>query len=176
MKKKMLVAAAVLILMSLPVFADFRLDIGLDAPLSVGVTNGASGVGSDIGKIPFLPIPEVAIHYLWSLGPVDLGVGLRAFTVIIESLAWPNLIGEVNLGPVVIQAQFGGGFFAAFGAAGNNTAFGNVAIPDLSAWFKFGKTSAFRLGAGIMGIWAPDAIGSMMPWLFYVGGKVALNL
>jgi hypothetical protein len=176
MMKKLFFVAAALILLSLPAFADFRLDIGLDAPLSVGVTSGGSGVGSDIGKIPFLPIPEIAIHYFWGLGPVDLGVGLRAFTVIIESLAWPNLVGEVNLGPVVIQAQFGGGFFAAFGAAGNNTAFGNVAIPDLSAWFKLGKDQNFRLGGGVMGIWAPDALGSIMPWLFYVGGKVALNL
>ncbi|MGA2479398.1 MAG: hypothetical protein ABSG63_11675 [Spirochaetia bacterium] len=176
MKKKLFVAAAALILLSLPAFADFRLDIGLDAPLSVGVSNGASGVGSDIGQIPFLPIPEVGLYYFWGLGPVDLGVGLRAYTIIIESLAWPNLVGEVNLGPVVIQAQLGGGFFAAFGAAGNSTAWGQVVVPDLSAWFKLGKSSQFRLGGGIMGIYAPSALGSYMPWLVYLGGKVALNL
>jgi hypothetical protein len=176
MKKKMLVAA-VLILMSLPVFAGFRLDIGLEAPISAGATNGTSGIGTSIGDIPFLPIPEIAIYYLWDIGPVNLGLGLRAYSIILESVAWPNLVAEFNLGPFVIQAQLGGGFFAAFGAAGNATAFGQVAIPDLSAWFKFGKTEAFRLGGGIMGFYAPAALGSnSIIGLFYLGGKVALEL
>jgi hypothetical protein len=176
MRKKLFIAAAALILLSLPAFADFRIDIGLDAPLVVGVSNGATGIASDLGKIPFLPIPEVGIYYFWGLGPVDLGVGIRAYTVIIESMAWPNLVAELNLGPVVIQGQFGGGFFAVFGAVGNDTAWGKVAVPDLSAWFKLGKNQNFRLGGGIMGIWAPNALGDYMPWLVYVGAKVALTL
>jgi hypothetical protein len=176
MKKKLLVALAVLMLLSLPAFADFRLDIGINVPFGLGVTGTSNDIGSAIGNWPFIPIPEIALYYFWGLGPVDLGVGLRAYTFLIESIAWPNLVAEFKLDPVVIQAQVGGGFFAAFGLAGNATAFGQVLIPDLSAWFKIGKTGAFRLGGGIIGFYAPNALGNIMPWLFYVGGKVALEL
>jgi hypothetical protein len=176
MRKKLLIVVAVLLVLSLPAFAGFRLDIGIDVPFGLGVSGGANDFGNVIGNIGFIPIPELGIAYLWNLGPVDLGVGLRAYTVILESIAWPNAIVELKLDPVVIEAQVGGGLFAAFGLVGNSVAWGQVLIPDLSAWFKLGKTGAFRLGGGIMGIYAPGALGNYMPWLVYLGGKVALDL
>jgi hypothetical protein len=162
----MFILVIALVLLSMPAFADFRLDLGFDVPISLG------GGGE---SIPFLPIPEVCLYYMWNVGPVNMGAGLRAFTFIIESAAWPNFIAEYTTGPVVFEAQLGGVFLVAFGAFGSTSTFGSVLIPDLSAWFKIGKTGAFRLGGGILGLYA-TSLSSSIGWQLYFGGKVALDL
>jgi hypothetical protein len=55
-------------------------------------------------------------------------------------------------------------------------ALGIVLIPDLLAWFRIGKTGAFRVGGGFIALYAPYMIGNTVPALFYLGGKVALEL
>jgi hypothetical protein len=175
MRKKLLLVTAVLLVLSLPAFAEFRLDLGFDAPLWIGVSS-SSGESVNIQAAQFWPIPAVSLDYFWRVGPVDLGGGLRLYSVIVESMMWPNIVAEVNLDPVVIQAQLGGLAFLAFGATGTNLATGAVVIPDLSAWFAFGKEKNLRVGGGIMGIYAPDALGKYMPWIVYLGFHVALGL
>jgi hypothetical protein len=167
--KRVFVLIVVLISLTMPAFAQWRFDIGIDMPLGVTMTMGGNTISS------FLPIPDLGLCYQWTSGNFNLGLGVRAFTLLVESGLWPNAFAEYNVGPVVIEAQMGGAFFALLGAY-NNMALGIVLIPDLSAWFKIGKTGAFRVGGGFIALYAPYMTGNTVPALFYLGGKVALDL
>ena len=63
----------------------------------------------------FIPFPEAGLYYQWDLGPVNLAAGGRFFTFILETVFWPNLLAEVELGPVFLDAQVGGLLFGMFG-------------------------------------------------------------
>jgi hypothetical protein len=58
-------------------------------------------------------------------------LGLKAYTAIIESVAWPTLFVELDVDPVIITASAGGGLFIYFGAIGTGTLDTNMFIPDL---------------------------------------------
>jgi hypothetical protein len=176
MKYFVIVAVLVLVLAA-PAFAQFRIDLGAIVPMTVGTLSG-SGVetSGEIGAFlreHILPFPEASFYYQFNAGPVRLAPGVRAFTLILESLLWPNVLVELALGPVFIDAQLGGLFFVAFGLA-NNADAGKVLIPDLSVWVGLGKKRTFRLGGGVLGLMAPEISGDTMLILPYVGFKAAI--
>ncbi len=178
--KKSLVVLVILILLATPVFAQWRLDVGAIVPRGAGLSLGGETEaiigGVDMAAWPFIPFPEAGLYYTGNLGPVSLGIGVRAFTLILETILWPNAFAEVNLGPLAIQAQLGGGLFAMVGVA-SSTATGQVFMPDLSAWLKIGKKGNFRLGGGLIGLYMPEITGTdAIPFLVYLGGKVAIEL
>jgi hypothetical protein len=178
--KKSLVVIIILVLLAAPAFAQWRIDVGAIVPRGVGLSIGGSTEtsisGVDMEAWPFIPLPEAGLYYTGAFGPVSLGIGVRAFTLIVETILWPNAFAELTLGPVALQAQFGGGFFAMFGLV-SASEFGEVFIPDLSAWFKIGKKGNFRLGAGLVGLYMPEITETdAIPFLMYLGGKVAIPL
>jgi hypothetical protein len=159
--------------------SQMRLDIGVMVPRGAGITIGgatSTTLGSDVGNWPFIPIPEAGLYYQGDLGFLKLGIGARAFSFILESIVWPNAYAELDLGRVAIEAQVGGGAFLMFGLVNPDPTFGNVVIPDLSAWLKLGKKGVFRLGGGVIGLWVPETFGDTMPFLIYFGGKAAIML
>ncbi len=176
MKHLVIIVAFILLLVS-PVFSQVRFDLGFDVPMTVGTITG-SGVttSSEIGNFlkdhPF-PFPEASVSYQFNLGPVKLAPGIRLYTLILESIFWPNLLAEVQLGPVFIDAQLGGLFFGIFGLF-NNFDFGKVLIPDLSAWLGLGKERRFRIGGGVLGLALPELSTEGMLIVPYLGVKIAL--
>jgi hypothetical protein len=178
--KKSLVVLVILVLLAAPAFAHWRIDVGALVPRGVGLSIGGSTEtsisGVDMESWPFIPLPEAGLYYTGTIGPLSLGIGARAFTLILETILWPNAFAELTLGPVALQAQFGGGFFAMFGLA-SASEFGKVFIPDLSAWFKIGKKGNLRLGGGLIGLYMPEITETdAIPFLIYLGGKVAIPL
>ena len=175
--KKGLVVIAALTLASLPAFSQWRIDLGLDVLKGLCPASGGTTLGDTLASWPAipLPLPDVGVHYQLSFGIVNVGLGIRGFPLIVESMAWPNAFAELELGAVTLEAQVGAGLFAAVGLS-NSLVLGRVLIPDLSAWFKIGRTDAFKLGGGIIGLYVPDALGSTMPFLVYLGGKAILQL
>jgi len=168
--------AILLALVAVPALgSQARLDLGFFAPRGVGVS-GDSDINAAMADWPFIPIPDIGIYYQGDVGPLKLGIGARGFSAIVETFAWPNAYAEFNIGPLALEAQFGGGLFAMFGLAGTDFATGKVFIPDLSAWFKLGKKGVIRLGGGAMGVYVPDVVGDTMPFLIYFGGKAAIML
>jgi hypothetical protein len=178
--KKSLVVLMILVLLAAPAFAQWRIDVGAIVPRGAGLSIGGSTEtmigGVDMESWPFIPLPEAGLYYTGALGPLTLGIGARAFTLIVETFLWPNAFAELNFGPLALQAQFGGGFFAMFGII-TAAEFGQVFIPDLSAWFKIGKKGNLRLGGGLVGLYMPEITDTdAIPFLYYLGGKVAIQL
>jgi hypothetical protein len=173
--KKAILVLLIVAALTAPAMAQARLDIGFFVPRGVGVS-GSGDINTALADWPFIPIPEVGLYYQGDLGLIKLGIGARAVTMIVETIAWPNAYAELDLGPLAIQAQMGGGLFFMFGAAGNDSASGKVFLPDLSAWLKLGKKGTLRIGGGAMGLYIPDVIGDNVPFLLYLGGKAAIML
>ncbi len=173
----LLLSLAVALVAPPSVAAQARLDIGAIVPRGAGVASGGSStsVGTFVDNWPFIPLPDAGIYYQGDLGLLKLGIGARATTFILETIAWPNAYAELDLGPVAIQAQVGGGAFLMLGLV-TSPVLGKVLIPDISAWYKFGKKGIFRLGAGAIGLYVPDAFGDFTPFLIYIGGKASIML
>ena len=149
----------------------------VDVPKGVGAVLGDSiSSNEDIAKALedyFFPFPEASIHYVFGGDVFRLGAGLRTFTFIVESVAWPNAFAELQIGPVIVEAQVGGGVFAVYGIA-NSIETGKVFFPDLSAWFQLGKS--VRLGGGVLGVFLPEVETTTLPFVLYFGGKAAIKI
>jgi hypothetical protein len=170
--KKFVVVVVLAALCLVAVPAQVRMDIGVDIPLHISaVVEGSELVDGE--DIPYtLPFPSAGLYYTFGAGPVDIGLGARMYSLILLSAIWPNVIAELELGPAILEAQLGGGAFMFFGLV-SSVQTGSVFIPDLSAWFKLGKT--LRIGAGAMGLFIDELADTAMPVVFYLGIKGAIR-
>ncbi len=151
--------------------AQFRLDANIQVPFLAGINLAAFGYeGSGSGATSigaFIPFPSVEAAWQFPVGPVKIGVGARAFTVILESIAWPNAFVEVDLNPFVLRADFGGFVWALFGLY-SNVGTQALVIPQLDASWKIAEW--FRLGVGVIAI-APFENMSQFGYAAYVSGR-----
>jgi hypothetical protein len=175
--KRIVLLAVFIAVLAVPAFSQFRIDLGFDVPMTVGALSG-SGVttSSEVGEFlreHILPFPEASFYYQFDIGPLKLAPGVRVFTFILESVLWPNLMAELVLDPVFIQAQLGGLVFALFGLV-NNIEFGEVLLPDVSIWIGLGKERRFRIGGGVLGMLLPELSTEGMLIIPYVGAKISL--
>lgn len=178
MKKKILIVAALCVLIAGPAFSEWRIDAGADVPWGIGAVVSDLGAQSNtstnvLSHFVFL-IPEGNFLYQFPVGPVKLGAGVRAFSLVLETIAWPNAFAEVNLGPVAIDLNVGGGFFFMFGLY-NDLRSSSLVIPDLSAYYKIGKI--FRIGGGGILFYDlnPTTRGNVVPYSLYLGAKFSFT-
>ena len=177
--KRCIILVALALLLVTPAFTQVRFDLGFDIPITVGTISGSgvstsSEVGTFLSNYHF-PFPEASVSYQFAAGPVILAPGIRLFTVILETVAWPNLLAELRLGPIFIDAQVGGLLFGYFGLV-NGFDYGKVIMPDLSVWFGFGKQRQFRVGAGVLGFVLPELTMEGALIVPYAGLKIALEV
>jgi hypothetical protein len=171
-------ACAIVLIATPPASSQARLDIGAIVPKGGDFSFGKVATTNTDGFLdewPLVPLPEVGLYYQGDFGLVKLGIGARVFSIIAENMAWPNAYAELDVGKVAIDAQVGAGAFFMLGLA-TRADFGQVLIPDISAWFKVGKIGVFRLGGGAAGLYVPEAFGKAMFILFYIGGKASMTL
>ena len=175
--KRIILAVALITILTLPAFSQLRLDAGVAVPMTIGVMgSGEFDTSNEAGEFlrsHWLPFPEAALSYQFSFGPLNLAPGVRAFTFILESVIWPNLMLELAFDPVFIQAQVGGLLFAFFGLY-TDADYGELFFPDLSVWIGLGEERRFRLGVGAVGLYWPELTTEGMAFAPYVGGKVSL--
>uniref|UniRef100_A0A7C3E3G2 Uncharacterized protein n=1 Tax=Gracilinema caldarium TaxID=215591 RepID=A0A7C3E3G2_9SPIR len=159
------------ILLSLPIFAQVRLDLGIDIPRGVGAVSGNEVLSDpEVNKFftdYIFPLPEAGLYYQFGEHAFRAGVGIRAFTLIIATIYWPNAYMEADLGPLTLTAQLGGGFFGMYALGQSRFESGKVFLPDLSLWYRIGNS--FRLGGGAIGVMLPES--TAMGFLYYLGGK-----
>ncbi len=148
-----LVVGSVLLLGGIQeVMAEFQFDIGINVPYVLGVKTEDDNVGDTLDYV-FL-VPDIKFNYLHPVGPVKLGGGVRLWTFIIQSLAYPILTAEAELGRFVLNANAGGGLFMFFGLY-NSLQTGAVFIPEVSAAYRL--TPGFSVGTGLLLVFAPEA-------------------
>jgi hypothetical protein len=168
MKKILLIAALLSVLAIGSVGAQqiqFRMDANLSVPVYWGFFAGTLG-GTYGQAISFaFVIPEFDMYAQLNLGMFRMGIGVRMFTVILESVIFPDIYAELNIDPIVIRLGVSGGGIMLFGLVTYGPEFGPVIAPDLQVSFKIAEI--FRVGAGftvIMDLAHPD-IGVFAPYL-----------
>lgn len=175
--KKAVLIAVLATAMVIPAFSQVRLDVGVEIPITVGVIS-SSGVetAGDVGEFLShpLPFPYANFGYQINAGPLKIVPGIRVFTIVLESILWPNVLVELELGRLSIDAQVGGLAFVVFGLF-TDADFGAVVVPDVSVWYGLGKKGQFRLGGGVIGLYVPELTEDAMAIVPYLGGKVALT-
>jgi hypothetical protein len=175
--KRMGLLILMLALFSFLAFSQLRIDAGLAVPIGIGTVLDGSVLEmdnsvSDFLSRTFLPLPEGAMYYQFDFGKLKLAIGARAFTMVIETIIWPNALAELVFGPVVVEAQVGGGAFLLLGLVSDFVT-GRVFFPDLSVWLKVGTRQAVRFGAGVIGMFLPEQ-NSTFPIVIYLSGKITL--
>ncbi|NLJ45514.1 MAG: hypothetical protein GX430_03015 [Treponema sp.] len=170
--KKAIILAALVAMLAVPAFAQWRVDIGGDIPFYVGIANTA--VGESLGEsIPyFIPFPNAALSYQFDLGLVSLGLGAKMYSFIVVNVLFPMAYVEMDFDPLVVNLSAWGGAFLVFGLV-QDTFSENIIVPDLSVMFKAGRKKTLRLGGGIMtGI---DLGGSMENFPFIAYGAIKFS-
>jgi hypothetical protein len=176
--KRFVLALVFAAILAFPAFSQVRLDLGVDVPMTIGVIGGGKiETSSEAGEFlreHILPFPEASLYYQFNVGPLKLAPGVRAFTFILETVLWPNLMAELALADrVFIQTQLGGLLFLVFGLY-SDAQYGEVFLPDLSVWVGLGKERRFRLGGGVLGMALPELTTEGIGIVPYIGGKVSL--
>lgn len=173
--KKVVLALLILAVVGTAGFADGRADIGMAIPWKLGATLSSSlGDNEDLNilsEFTFL-VPQVFLGYEFGIGPVNLGVGGRLYTLILESVAMPAAFAEVVLGPVALNLNVGGGGFLFFGLY-NNLLTEPLLLPDISAHIRLGKS--LHLGLGTTVIMHPDIPEDVLPYIIYLSGKFVVR-
>ena len=169
--KKAIVLATLAAMLAGPAFAQWHIDIGAEIPVRIGVTNNNEDYGEFLNYL-FL-VPSGTIAYNFGLGPLNIGVGGKLYTLIFESLLYPVAYAELNFDPVVVNLSAGGFGFLFFGLM-NSIETAALLIPDLSVQFKLGKS--FRLGAGIMTFLGTEIAQEAFPYIFYASAKFRIPL
>jgi hypothetical protein len=164
------VAAVLLCTCAAGAGAQFRLDFEIALPVFQGLNPGDLGIsgGATISRYLFL-LPGVEAAYQFDEGPVRFGVGARAVTFILESLAWPDTFVEMDINHVVIRGDLGGGFFLSFG--GVNQVPRNSwtwVVPQIDIGFTL--SDSFRLSGGAIALAPLDNL-SNFGFLLYVNAR-----
>jgi hypothetical protein len=158
--------------------AQFHFEMGFNAPAGYGVVNdkGLYGEFTNVLKeVGFLPIPFTSIH----VGAFDqrggIGIGIKAHSAIIATVAYPSVMGEISCSNFSIDASLGGLYALHYVIGGN---FGITPIPalvsELSIWYALGRKSILRVGGGVSAIFPSDFSFSEMPYVGWIGLKAVL--
>ncbi|HWR10705.1 MAG TPA: hypothetical protein VN445_02685 [Rectinemataceae bacterium] len=179
--KKIFICMVLILCVSVPAaFSQFRFEIGASAPITFGAFNGETSdfadVGSILDEVGIIPIPNLALLLQLDAGPVKLGAGIKAWTALVASAAYPIVQAEIALGSLSIDASLGGYFLAYYGVP-DTFGFEEIGalIPDISVWLGIGKKNAFRIGGGAMGLIPTSFDLTTIPYVAYAGLKVVLQ-
>lgn len=176
MVKRMLSGLVLCIAFLSPALAEVRFDLGFNVPLGLGGVS-SSGAESSSEATDFLtshiiPLPHADVYFQVPYDTFRFGGGIRIYTFILESVFWPNVYIEKDFWKFTVVGQAGGGLFGMFGLY-NSLETGKVFIPDLSLWFRAGKS--LRLGGGITGLLVPELADDAMLMMYYLGLDMVLD-
>ena len=146
------VAPVLLMISVVQLQADMQIDIGVNIPYYMGVKTDEDDVGDTLDWV-FL-VPDVKLNWFHDTGSVRIGGGARLWTFIIQSVVYPIVSVEADVGPFVLNANVGGGLFLFFGIYSDFQT-GAVFLPELSIAYPF--SDSFSLGTGGFFLFAPEA-------------------
>jgi len=153
MGKKTVIIGLVVILLgaALPAAADSQVDIGLHIPYYIGIETEDEDAGAAL-DYAFL-VPDLKYNYFLNESGIRLGVGVRLFTVILESMVYPIVTVETDIGQFRLSGHVGGGAFLFFGLF-NSIETGQIVLPEVSVAYRFSESFSIGTGAGFF--FAPE--------------------
>jgi|SRR6056297_2129054 len=153
MGKKTVIIGLVVILLgaALPAAADSQVDIGLHIPYYIGIDTEDEDAGAAL-DYAFL-VPDLKYNYFLNESGIRLGVGVRLFTVILESMVYPIVTVETDIGQFRLSGHVGGGAFLFFGLF-NSIETGQIVLPEVSVAYRFSESFSIGTGAGFF--FAPE--------------------
>ncbi len=174
MKKKVCTILIVLVVAAaFPAVADIQVDIGVNVPFLFGV-EFADEDAQQWSEYAFV-LPDAKVSYFMEFGNLKLGAGLRAFTIILESLVYPTVTAEYDISDVRLSASIGGGAFALIGLY-NDIFTGNIWMPEVSAIYRVNEW--FGLGVGATGFFIPgeeELVENPFPYAAYALARFTLG-
>jgi hypothetical protein len=150
-------------------------DIGIKVPFSWGL--GSTELDGDIsGAVDYVfPVPDINYGLMFGDGPLTFGVGARFFTIILESLVYPQLMFRGEFDPLVVTASAGGGAFLYFGLA-NGIGTPNIITSEITGAYKVNDWFQLGLGTTIVYAFADnDVMTGGYAYPIYVFGRFALG-
>jgi hypothetical protein len=121
-------------------------------------------------EIPFtLPIPDLMYNYYFGTDTLKIGPGIRVWSVIVFTGAYPIISAELELDRFIFNANIGGGAFAYTSVAGSGFETGKVFLPEVSAAFRL--TSWFSLGVSILGVYVPEVTDDEFGYFINILGR-----
>ncbi len=129
--------------------AQARFEVNVNWPVLFGISSSNSLFGGnvDLSSYHFI-LPDLRIYYQFGGdGLVRGGIGVRAYTVIVESFIWPEAFVELNLTPIELEASLGGFLFGIFGLYSNLTT-ASIMFPDFNVGWQI--LPWLRLGGGVL--------------------------
>lgn len=173
MRKIIVLVAALVAISSATAVADVRIDFGFMIPWQLraqvaSLDEESEDLNLDVLSQITILLPEVMVAYQAPVGPLNLGVGLRGFSLIIQSMLWPVVYAEYDFGPAAANLNFGGGAFLFLGLY-NDLTTGSWFFPDLSVHAKLGR--AFRAGVGVVGVLGSEIPDGVTPYMIYLSAK-----
>lgn len=181
MLKRLVIIGLALAFLLPSAFADFRFEIGVNTPVYAGLASLADmeqiGVGLGEGLDGVLPILNLGLMLQSDLGLLKLGIGIKAHSFLVASIAYPVVQAAIELGPLIAEASAGGYFYGllVFGDELGGVTNYPIYLGDLSLWLGLGKKNTFRIGAGAVGAFGPDLDIGLTPFIAYAGLKVVLD-
>jgi hypothetical protein len=173
MKRRHVVAVVVAVMLcaeAVSAGAQLRFDFAIALPVFQGINLGDFGIsgGTTASQYLFL-LPTIEASYQIGEGPVRFGVGAKAVTFILESLAWPTSFVEIDLNQMVIRGELGGGLFVSFGRV-NEVPHGSWTwvVPQIDVGFRL--TNWFRPSIGIIAL-APFDNMNNFGFLLYLNAR-----
>lgn len=173
MKRRLIVIVVVVVLLcagAISASAQFRLDFNIAVPVYAGINLGDVGISGGTSLTEHLILlPMVDAAYQFGEAPLRFGFGVKAVTFIVESLLWPNAFLEIDLNPIVIRGDFGGGLFLAFGLS--NQVLGESwtwVVPQIDVGVRLNDW--FRLSGGAIAL-APFDNMNNFGFLLYVNAR-----
>ena len=173
-----LVAAVMLLAGATSASAGFRMDIDIPWYLHVDLSPqleadlGAEFGGADIAQYAVV-VPNIQMYYMFGGNMLQVGVGIRLYTVLIMNFLYPSLVAELQLGRFDVNLNAGGlaGVLLGLGPT-FETVTGPWMTMDLSAGYRL--TDWFRIGVGAFAIVHKDYLDAF-PYAIYVSGKFIVN-
>lgn len=179
--KKLILCLVMIAAIAVPsAFSQLRFEIGANVPFGLTSVTPAGDLGDIwtlVGEDVFIPIPNSSLLLQADLGLLKVGVGVKVHSVMfLLYVGYPNAQVELELGPLCIDASLGGYYLGSYvigtGFLANQL---DVLIPEASAWLALGKSKAFRIGVGAIGLMPTDFDLGAMPVLLYGGMKIVLE-
>lgn len=133
--------------------ADSQWDISINVPYYTGARSSSGDLGVFAGYA-FL-LPDVKWNYYFGPEWLHFGMGLRLWTLVVESAVYPIISLESNLGNFVLNANLGGGAFLLFGVY-NDAIFSTTFLPEFTVAYRLGKKKIFSIGTGVLFLFAPS--------------------